>query len=1777
MINPTRSRGSFFFLLPLAGFSFFYVFDRLGMGNVLAQVPPMMPAPDGTGTIIIPQPMRGPSPHEIRIEGGTRSADGSNLFHSFTHFNLNSGQIANFISNPAIHNILTRVVGGNASLINGLLQVTGGNSNLYIINPAGIIFGPNARLNIPGSFLATTASGIGFQDRWFQSIGKNDYASLIGSPSQFAFPSQPGTIINSGELAVPWGQNLTLLGGVVINTGQLQAPGGNITIAAVPGSHLLRVSQENHLLSLEIAHPSTPATSVSPAPTLPQLLTGGNVEQAMGVTVNPQGEVILTATNQPIPTTPGSAIVSGSVDVSSSTNGGNINLLGSRIGVLNGNLNANGNNNGGQILIGGDARGLGTFPHADRTFVNESSIISANSLISGNAGRVVLWSKEATGLFGRIEARATQQGKGGLVEISSQGSLLFNGTVDVSGSQLGTLLFDPLNINIIDGESTSDDANLKGNAILGSDRPTANFVISKTALENLASNADLVLEATNDITINPLFNHQLSLKTTTGSITFKADSDRNGIGNFSMAPGDRISTQGGAINISGANITLGHLTTQGGNISLNAANTIAIGDLSSGNLTGNSGNINLTAGAKLTTGSLDARGQVGGNIALSANEINLQGGNNSVKSSGTITLQPTNQSQNISLGGNNSAIVNADTLSITSETLAALSPGFSNITIGSPNSSGLISVNSPITFNDPVTIQAPNALGNITLKAPIQGVNNASITLKAAGDIQTKDITTNNQGINIQSTSGNISTGTLQGSTIDIQASKNINTQQLISTSGNVTLRSLNNDITTQDISTTSSSNNSGNIILDSLTNITTGSLNTSGTKAGNISLTTQGNIRVQGINAKGSETGGNITLTGNEIDFLGGLDSVQSNANLILQPAFNRQDINIGGPNLTGAGVMEPVNNSLDLTMRDITALHNGFALITIGHPDGNGAIAISGNNGNITFNNPIIIQSPSGAGKIQAQTNITGAGNASISLIGGEIKVQDITANKGITLTTTQGNLTAGNILIMPQQGITDNININSQGGVQLNNINTVAKKNSGNLIINSRDDLRIGAINLSSQNGNGGSAQLNSNGNIQVSSINTTGGQVGGNIDIQTGGSLRVTDTFRDRNQIEASLSSASGIVDTRGRITIYQNASPFQIGNAEKNGSAGGITDGQITISANRSFDSSIDFQALASQDSGNRNISLSTSKNIAVTTTPKTVTNDAPQNQSNEQILVTEPSTNSNQKNASSVADSTQNPAILNTNNKNTVSTTTDKNAINSTTNNKITTTNDKSGVSPVNAQTNTPNSSVLSQVSDSLPNTNTQNNSNINANANIGTSQNNGVLQQPSNSSSTNATTSNGVSSPLSTSVLSGSYTAPEISRSNYLNPLSGNVSDVLLQIDQSRSREFKGYLGNLGEQRITEQNLLETLSSVYKLTGVKPGIVYVSLTQNQLELRLFLPDGKPIFKSVPVSKYTVLQTALDFTNAVRNPKKLQESEYLGLGQQLYQWLISPLEAELTSRNIQTLIFSMDTGLRTLPIAALHDGKQFLVEKYSFSLIPSLSLTDTRYFDLRNSQVLAMGVSEFPPDSDQPPLPAVPLELSTVNSIWPGISLLNNQFTIENLRARRAQGKYPIIHLATHGEFQPGGANNSYIQFWDRKLHLDELRELKFNESPVELLVLSACSTAVGDDDAELGFAGLAVQAGVKSALASLWYVSDAGTLGLMTEFYQQLRRVPTKAEALRQAQLAMLRGDVRLQDGYLYNSRNREPLPMSLANRGNRSLSHPYFWAAFTLIGSPW
>lgn len=177
---------------------------------------PITPASDGTGTDVTPNGNR------FDIQGGSLSGSDNNLnlFHSFQQFNLDAGQIANFLSNPSIRNILGRVVGGNPSIINGLIQVTGGNSNLFLMNPAGIVFGKDASLNVPASFTATTATGIGFGSNWFHALGDNNYETLIGTPSQFAFDiAQPAKITNEGSLAVPQGQTLSLIGGSVTNTG----------------------------------------------------------------------------------------------------------------------------------------------------------------------------------------------------------------------------------------------------------------------------------------------------------------------------------------------------------------------------------------------------------------------------------------------------------------------------------------------------------------------------------------------------------------------------------------------------------------------------------------------------------------------------------------------------------------------------------------------------------------------------------------------------------------------------------------------------------------------------------------------------------------------------------------------------------------------------------------------------------------------------------------------------------------------------------------------------------------------------------------------------------------------------------------------------------------------------------------------------------------------------------------------------------------------------------------------------------------------------------------------------------------------------------------------------------------------------------------------------------------------------------------------------------------------------------------------------------------------
>jgi len=372
-----------------------WLLPRLGLAVLCLSVPhvaqaqSVIPAEAGTTTIVTPAGDR------IDITGGTLSGDGANLFHTFQEFGLSTEQIANFLVNPDIQNILSSVSGGNPSVINGVLQVSGGSANLFLINPSGILLGPDSALNLSGSFTATTADGIGFGERQFTVVGRNDHAALVGQPDTFVFTlQQPGAIVNAGDLTVQPGEQLTLLGGTVVNTGTLSAPGGTVTIAAVTGEQVVRISQDNAVLSLDLPVPEAPAAASPPVGEaltpldLPGLLTGGEVGIAAGVEVGADGTVTLTGSAVALPPEAGTAIAAGEINtdcVTADCNtapqvGGTVRVLGDTVGVLDGTLTATGVAGGGEILVGGDYKGEGMVPNATVTVVDGDSTLAADAI-----------------------------------------------------------------------------------------------------------------------------------------------------------------------------------------------------------------------------------------------------------------------------------------------------------------------------------------------------------------------------------------------------------------------------------------------------------------------------------------------------------------------------------------------------------------------------------------------------------------------------------------------------------------------------------------------------------------------------------------------------------------------------------------------------------------------------------------------------------------------------------------------------------------------------------------------------------------------------------------------------------------------------------------------------------------------------------------------------------------------------------------------------------------------------------------------------------------------------------------------------------------------------------------------------------------------------------------------------------------------------------------------------------------------------------------------------
>ncbi|MEL6471505.1 MAG: filamentous hemagglutinin N-terminal domain-containing protein, partial [Cyanobacteria bacterium J06623_4] len=259
----------------------------------------------------------------IDITGGQHASDQANLFHSFKEFDLAAEQTANFITTANVQNVIGRINSQQASTIDGTLQVTGSNADLYLVNPAGILLGPNSHLNLPGGFTATTATHLGFDDSQLTPATEN-YTELTGKPTTFYFDgSAPGSIVNQGDLSVQAGESIQLIGGTVVNEGQLTAPAGNITLAAVDGENLVRLSQSDRLLSFEIAPleeaaepTSVPNQAVVPT-SLGEMLTGGSAHSATHLVTTLDGTVRLVGEDYSPSDSGGQVVLSGQVSAAS--------------------------------------------------------------------------------------------------------------------------------------------------------------------------------------------------------------------------------------------------------------------------------------------------------------------------------------------------------------------------------------------------------------------------------------------------------------------------------------------------------------------------------------------------------------------------------------------------------------------------------------------------------------------------------------------------------------------------------------------------------------------------------------------------------------------------------------------------------------------------------------------------------------------------------------------------------------------------------------------------------------------------------------------------------------------------------------------------------------------------------------------------------------------------------------------------------------------------------------------------------------------------------------------------------------------------------------------------------------------------------------------------------------------------------------------------------------------------------------------------------------------
>ena len=374
------------------------------------------------------------------------------------------------------------------------------------------------------------------------------------------------------------------------------------------------------------------------------------------------------------------------------------------------------------------------------------------------------------------------------------------------------------------------------------------------------------------------------------------------------------------------------------------------------------------------------------------------------------------------------------------------------------------------------------------------------------------------------------------------------------------------------------------------------------------------------------------------------------------------------------------------------------------------------------------------------------------------------------------------------------------------------------------------------------------------------------------------------------------------------------------------------------------------------------------------------------------------------------------------------------------------------------------------------------------------------------------------------------------------------NVSSVLNTVDSLRLAELQNYFGN-------DCAIADVITSD-KVDLLQPDrhTAYFSsiILKDRIAIIVNFPNRQTKIAWHRSSEKTTITEEINQFR--RGLEAFYDEDYdLQPGQKIYNWLIKPFAQDLQQAGIDTLVFTQDGILRSISMAALHDGKQFLVEKYALATTPSLNLIARSQIDSQKLKALALGLTQASTIDGRTydSLPNVKREIKQVEGIFAeSTGLLDKAFTRDRLQQELAKTSYPIVHIATHGQFSAEPEDTFLITGDGKKLTITELdrliRTTAKDNQPINLITLTACQTAVGDERAALGLAGVAIQAGASSALASLWSISDEITPQVVKEFYTDLQTGnTTKAKALQQAQ-------------------------KSLIKRGE----HPAFWSPFILIG---